>query len=95
MVQQLKALLARLREDQGSISTTHMVVVHKHNFIQKEILLWTPLAPDTHVVNIQAEHPYTLKKKKSPGVVAHTFNPSTREAEGGGFLSSRPAWSTK
>jgi hypothetical protein len=23
------------------------------------------------------------------------FNPSTREAEAGGFLSSRPAWSTK
>jgi major histocompatibility complex class I len=30
-----------------------------------------------------------------PGVVAHTFNPSTREAEAGGFLSSRQAWSTK
>jgi hypothetical protein len=29
------------------------------------------------------------------GVVAYTFNPSTREAEAGGFLSSRPAWSTK
>ena len=28
------------------------------------------------------------------GVVAHAFNPSTREAEAGGFLSSRPAWST-
>jgi hypothetical protein len=28
-------------------------------------------------------------------VVAHAFNPSTREAEAGGFLSSRPAWSTK
>jgi hypothetical protein len=31
--------------------------------------------------------------------VAHTFNPSTweaeAEAEAGGFLSSRPAWSTK
>jgi hypothetical protein len=27
--------------------------------------------------------------------VAHAFNPSTREAEAGGFLSSRPAWSTK
>ena len=26
---------------------------------------------------------------------AHAFNPSTREAEAGGFLSSRPAWSTK
>jgi hypothetical protein len=27
--------------------------------------------------------------------VAHTFNPSTREAEEGRFLSSRPAWSTE
>jgi hypothetical protein len=26
--------------------------------------------------------------------VAHAFNPSTWEAEAGGFLSSRPAWST-
>jgi major histocompatibility complex class I len=30
-----------------------------------------------------------------PGVVAHAFNPSTQKAEAGGFLSSRPAWSTK
>ena len=29
------------------------------------------------------------------GVVAHAFNPSTREAEAGGFLSLRPAWSTE
>jgi hypothetical protein len=27
-------------------------------------------------------------------VVVHAFNPSTWEAEEGGFLSSRPAWST-
>jgi major histocompatibility complex class I len=33
--------------------------------------------------------------KVKPGVVAHAFNPSTQEAEAGGFLSSRPAWSTK
>jgi hypothetical protein len=35
------------------------------------------------------------ERKREPGMVAHTFNPSTQEAEAGGFLSSRPAWSTK
>ena len=30
-----------------------------------------------------------------PGMVEHAFNPSTWEAEAGGFLSSRPDWSTK
>jgi major histocompatibility complex class I len=29
------------------------------------------------------------------GVVVHAFNPSTQEAEAGGFLSLRPAWSTE
>jgi hypothetical protein len=28
-------------------------------------------------------------------VMVHAFNPSTQEAEAGGFLISRPAWSTK
>ena len=28
-------------------------------------------------------------------MVVHPFNPSTWEAEAGGFLSPRPAWSTK
>jgi hypothetical protein len=28
-------------------------------------------------------------------VMAHAFNPSTWEAEAGGFLRSRPVWSTK
>ena len=36
-----------------------------------------------------------FKSQLWPGVVAHTFSPSTREAEPGGFLSLRPAWSTK
>jgi hypothetical protein len=33
--------------------------------------------------------------RKGPVSQAHAFNSSTREAEAGGFLSSRPAWSTK
>jgi hypothetical protein len=35
------------------------------------------------------------KIKISRAVVVHDFNPSTWEAEAGGFLSSRPAWSTE
>ena len=35
------------------------------------------------------------KVTRKPCVVAHTFNPSTQEAEAGVFLSSRPAWSTE
>jgi hypothetical protein len=38
---------------------------------------------------------YNKNIQTKPGVVAHTFNPSTREAEAGGFLSSRTAWSTE
>jgi hypothetical protein len=34
------------------------------------------------------------KERNSQAVVAHTFNPSTWEAEAGRFLSSRPAWAT-
>jgi hypothetical protein len=46
--------------------------------------------------NSHVEKILTLKKSLLvPGVVAHTFNPSTWEAEAGGFLSSRPTWSTK
>ena len=32
---------------------------------------------------------------RSQAVVAHAFNLSTWEAKAGGFLSLRPAWSTK
>jgi hypothetical protein len=38
---------------------------------------------------------FLLRRHVVPGVVAHAFNPSTWEAEAGGFLSSKPAWSTE
>jgi hypothetical protein len=38
---------------------------------------------------------FLRKRKRKPGVVVHAFNLSTWEADAGGFLSSRPAWSTK
>jgi hypothetical protein len=34
-------------------------------------------------------------RKGFSAVVAHAFNPSTWEAQAGGFLSSKPAWSTE
>jgi hypothetical protein len=34
-----------------------------------------------------------FKTKKHPRGMVHTFNPTTWEAEAGGFLSSRTAWS--
>ena len=37
----------------------------------------------------------TLFSKGVLGVVAHAFDPSTWEAEAGGFLSLRPACSTQ
>jgi hypothetical protein len=45
-----------------------------------------------------AEYTQSIQSKIIPvqqGVVAHAFNPRTREAEAGRFLSLRPAWSTK
>jgi hypothetical protein len=46
----------------------------------------------TYTIGTSIEIPHESENK--PGVVAHTFNPSTWEAEAGRFLSSRPAWST-
>jgi hypothetical protein len=44
---------------------------------------------------VKINRPKKKKKVQSQAVVAHAFNPSTREADAGEFLSSRPAWSTE
>jgi hypothetical protein len=55
--------------------------------------------PDPHphptTPELLGTKPSTKEYTWKPGVVAHTFNPSTQEVEAGGFLSLRPAWSTK
>jgi hypothetical protein len=49
----------------------------------------------TKIKRIFTEDPKKNGKQKtlsdSQAVMTHAFNPSTREAEAGGFLSSRPA----
>jgi hypothetical protein len=54
--------------------------------------------------NNKVYHPLSCKNYANPinyklgscwAVVVHAVNPSTREAEAGRFLSSRPAWSTE
>jgi hypothetical protein len=44
----------------------------------------------SYAMNLRS-HPQIKDKKYSfqPGIVAHSFNTSTRETVGGGFLSSR------
>jgi hypothetical protein len=59
--------------------------------------IWCPLLVclKTAIVYLHITINKSFKKPKQPGMVVHAFNPSTREAEAGGFLGSRPAWSTK
>jgi hypothetical protein len=92
MAPHLKAL-ASLPGDPGSILSTHRV--HKHLQIKD-------LTPSYRHTCRQNTKMHKIKIKNSLkirelgwAVVAHAFNPSTREAEAGRFLSSRPAWSTE
>jgi hypothetical protein len=45
--------------------------------------------------SFRQQHQEPSKDLRLPGVVVYACNPSTQEAEAGGFLSWRPAWSTK
>jgi hypothetical protein len=61
---------------------------------------WDSIGKVNEINTIKNTNLYKKKKERKkenpnkPGMVAHAFNPSTWEAEAGGFLSSRPAWYT-
>jgi hypothetical protein len=78
-------------------SQTHLLPPTQHRdcfFVQFVILIYWWMLSSTGAVCLPVA---TLLKniRAKPGVVPHAFNPSTREAEAGRFLSLRPAWSTK
>jgi hypothetical protein len=68
---------------------------------KKNIYIYNHNCPTHKILKFQAfwmkEHNFWNFKNhhSSWGMGAHAFNPSTREAEAGRFLSSRPAWCTK
>jgi hypothetical protein len=65
---------------------------HVENFFKNYYILYIL----TNEGRIKLMHYNCLKSLiAKPGVATHAFNPGTGEAEAGGFLSSRPAWSTK
>jgi hypothetical protein len=67
----------------------------------EEVVLLLPRAPESSQISFPSTRivwegtrlEQELESRRA--VVAHAFNPSTWEAEAGGFLSSRSAWSTK
>jgi hypothetical protein len=63
--------------------------------LHRHIYLFTISEEQKKVLNFSLQITFSIKKKLVPSVVVHAFNPSTQEAEAGGFLSSRPAWSTE
>jgi hypothetical protein len=61
---------------------------------ERELVEYTSSRKIGHQVEGWGCHP-TVKNSDLAGHGGTRFNPSTPEAGAGGFLSSRPAWSTK
>jgi hypothetical protein len=71
----------------------HMLMNRQTLLILEFDLYWPMLSYTDKLFQEGTTH--TIKSMSSREVVVHTFNPSTWETEAGGFLSSRPAWSTE
>ena len=62
---------------------------------RKELYERDPVIIGTQTnINLKLSVNAPLKARNNWVVAAHAFNPSTREAEAGGFLNSELAWST-
>jgi hypothetical protein len=106
MTQQLRACTA-VAEDLSSVLKTHirqLTTVYNSSSRGSDTYVYMPTGRCTHVHITKNNKNGALKysqinvRKKPqelPGMVADAFNPSPWETEAGGFLSSRPAWSTK
>jgi hypothetical protein len=83
--------------ERNPMNVSNVVNPLSHNFTFKDIKELILESNLTNVINVLKPFQDKIISKciKEPGVVAHTFNPSTWEAEAGGFLSLRPAWFTK
>jgi hypothetical protein len=73
---------------------TLIPILHKQKATISLLQTWPP-TPKVTQSNTDTSKYRVKDTHNIQAVVAHAFNPSTWEAESGGFLSSRPAWSTE
>jgi hypothetical protein len=73
--------------------TTAFLVSEQREIRVSDVLVYASgqLTPS----NLKEDCAFYCMKSYNQVVITHAFNPSTQEAEAGGFLSSRPAWSTE
>jgi hypothetical protein len=79
------------------VRTTSRVHWHRRSthFQRAQGALWRCSCPPWALSRLPEGEESLKMKANEPGMVAGAFNPSTWEAEAGGFLGSRPAWSTE
>jgi hypothetical protein len=92
-----KHKMYRLRRKETTGNGTKSCVQADKEMKNKPDVKWnkgsSALRTRLHTANLST-HKKELKKNLGPGVLMHTFNLSTWEAEAGESLSSRPTWST-
>jgi hypothetical protein len=87
--------------DRGSLYSSGCLGTHSEDQAGLELIYLPASASQVLGLKVCATTSWLLKKilrlkiRYKPGVVAQAFNPSTGEAEAGGFLSLRPVRPTE